>query len=182
MQRPASIDAVELRFVSPVLRDLDTLESEVLACTLWQDVRPCDGVAGLCDWRLGGRISMLQRQGYLRGARNEVMLLPGRPRMSFEKLLLFGAGPRDGFDETVFSAVVRHMLAVIDGLHAHQVVVELPGRQAELVAADRAADMLLEAAGRGREQSVWVLVEDTEARRRITQHMIEERRRVRREL
>ena len=173
---------MELRFVSPVLHDLDTLESEVLACTVWQDVRPSDGVAGLCDWRLAGRISKLQREGYLSGARNEVMLVPGRPRMSFEKLLLFGAGARDRFDETVFSSVVRHMLAVIDGLHAHQVVVELPGRQAGLVAADRAADMLLEAAGRGREQSVWVLVEDTDARRRITQHMIEERRRVRREL
>jgi hypothetical protein len=157
---------VELRFVSPVLRDLDTLESEVLACTVWRDVRPCNGVAGLCDWRLGGRISKLQRQGYLQGEPREVMLVPGRPRMSFEKLLLFGAGSRDAFDETVFADVVQHMLSVIDGLHAHQVVVELPGRQAGLVAADRSADMLLEAAGRGREQSVW----------------IEERRRVRREL
>ena len=172
---------MELRFVSPVLPDLDTLESEVLACTLWQDVRPCDGVAGLCDWRLGGRISRLQRQGYLLGERKEVMLLPGRPRMSFEKLLLFGAGCRVDFNEGTFAEVVTRMLQTIDGLRAHQVVLELPGRQAALIAADRAADMLLAAAGRSHEECVWLLVEDAEARRHITQHMIEERRRVRRD-
>ena len=73
------------------------------------------------------------------------------------------------------------MLRTIDDLHAHQVVLELPGRQAELIAAERAADMLLAAAGRSREECVWLLVEEAEARRRITEHMIEERRRVRRD-
>jgi hypothetical protein len=172
---------VELRFVSAALYELDKLESEVMACTVWQDVRPSDGVAGLCDGRLAGRISGLQRQGYLAGNLGEVMLVPGRPRLSFDKLLLFGAGPRADFNENVFSEIVEHMLRTIDDLHANQVVLELPGRQAELIAAERAADMLLAAAGRSREECVWLLVEDAEARRRITEHMIEERRRVRRD-
>lgn len=174
--------AMELRFVSPVLAELDSLESEVLACTVWQDVRPSDGVAGLCDWRFAGRLSDLQRTGYLSGQLGEVLLIPGRPRMSFDKLLLFGAGCRDGFDETVFARVTHQILETIDQLHAHIAVVELPGRQSDLVTPERAADMLLEAAGRTHQQAVWTLVEDTEARRQVTQHMIEERRRVRRVL
>jgi hypothetical protein len=173
---------VELRFVSPHLNELDSLESEVLACTVFEDVRPCDGVAGLCDWRTAGRISRLQRDSYLIGRRGEVLLLPGRPRLTFEKLLLFGAGRREAFDEQACSEVTRHMLSTIDGLQAHIAVAELPGRQSNMITPERAADLLLEAAGRTHQEAIWTLVEDSEGRRQITQHMIEERRRVRRAL
>lgn len=171
---------MELRFVSPVLSELDALESEVLACAVWEDVRPCDGVAGLCDWRLAGRLSALQRDDFLRGQRGEVLLMPARPGLGFDKLLLFGAGPRSAFDEQIFRSVMQQMLRTIDDLHAHLAVVELPGRASELIAAETAADLLLEAAGRTHPESVWTLVEDGDARRRVTQHMIEARRRVRR--
>jgi hypothetical protein len=119
---------VELQFVPPNLSALDALESEVLACSVWQDVRPCDGVAGLCDWRLGGRISSLQRQGFVSGARGEVLLIPGRPRLSFDKILLFGAGNRGSFDEACFREVMHHMLATLADLRARAAVVQLPGR------------------------------------------------------
>ncbi|MBW2454817.1 MAG: leucyl aminopeptidase [Deltaproteobacteria bacterium] len=174
---------MELLFVSPVLSELDGLESEVLACTVWEDVRPCDGVAGLCDWRLAGRVSNLMRRGYLLGQRGEVLLMPGRPNMSFDKILLFGAGPRSAFDEATFREVTAHMMRTIDGLCSRIAVVQLPGRQNDLIPAEKAADALLEAASRPperRRHDVWTLVEDGRARRRIEQHMIEERRRIRR--
>ncbi|MCC6527330.1 MAG: leucyl aminopeptidase [Polyangiaceae bacterium] len=171
---------MELRFVAPELRLLDALESEVLACAVWSDERPAEGVAGLCDFRLAGTISHLFRTGFLSGERGEVLLLPGRPKLGFAKVLLFGAGPRASFDEGVFLEVLRRMLRAIDDLAARIAVVELPGRTADLVPAERAADALLEAAGRGHEHSVWTLVEDAAARARITQHTIEQRRRIRR--
>lgn len=173
---------MELQFVSPQLSKLDALESEVLACCMWSDVRPCDGVAGLCDWRLAGKISELQRNGFLSGQHGEVLMLPGRPRLSFEKVLLFGAGNRDDFDEDRFRLVMRHMLSTIAGLCSRIAVVQLPGRQSNLITAERAADMLLEATARApdRRHDVWTLVEDMDARRRIEQRMIEERHRIRR--
>ena len=176
--------AVELHFVTPNLSALDSLESEVLACTVWEDMRPCDGVAGLCDWRLGGTISTLQRRGFLTGVRGDLLLMPGRPRLSFDKVLLFGAGPRSSFDEVRFREVMHHMLATLADLRARAAVVELPGRQADLIAAERAADLLLEAASRKRpaRYDAWTLIENGDARRRIEQHMIEERRRIRRRL
>jgi hypothetical protein len=97
-------------------------------------------------------------------------------------VLLFGAGPRAGFDDERYRQVMLHMIDTIGGLRARIAVVELPGRQTDLVPAERAADMLLEAAGRApnaRHQDVWTLVENRESRKRIEQHMIEERRRVR---
>ncbi len=174
---------MDLQFVSPRLSHLDALESEILACCVWEDQRPCDGVAGLCDWRLAGRISRLFRSGFLRGRRGEVMMLPGRPRLSFDKLLLFGAGSVAEFDDVACRDVLDHMLRTIGGLRSRISVVQLPGRQSELIAAEKAADMLLEATTRDADahrNDVWTLVEDGAARRRIQQHMIEERRRIRR--
>lgn len=173
---------MELRFVPPDLASLDVLDAEVLACALWSDARPAHGVAGLCDWRLGGRISDLERRGGVTGELGEVVMLPGKPRMSFDKLILFGAGPRAAFDAGVFREVVSRMLATLAGLCARVAVVELPGRHEALIAAEAAADALLDCAGREREGDLWMLVERSEGKQQITQHMIEQRRRVRRAL
>jgi hypothetical protein len=171
---------VELRFITPELARLDEIDSEVLACTVWSDARPSHGLAGLCDWRLAGRLSDLERRGHVSGALGEVVMLPGKPRLSFDKILVFGAGPRDGFGEEAFRRVVLQMLVTMEGLLARVSVVELPGRHDGLIAADRAADILLDCAGRKAEHDAWTLVEDADGKQRITQHMIEERRRVRR--
>jgi hypothetical protein len=171
---------VELRFIIPELARLDELDSEVLACTVWSDARPSHGLAGLCDWRLAGRLSDLERRGHVSGELGEVVMVPGKPRLTFDKILVFGAGPREGFGEEAFRRVVLQMLATMEGLLARVSVVELPGRHDGLIAADRAADILLDCAGRKPEHDVWTLVEDADGKQRITQHMIEERRRVRR--
>ena len=53
------------------------------------------------------------------------------------------------------------------------------GYAADAISPERAADILLESAGGAKEHDVWTLVEPQEAQRAITQHMIQERRRVR---
>ena len=173
---------MELRFVPPQLASLDALEGEVLVCPVWSDERPSHGVAGLLDWRLGGRLSSLQRRGLITGEVGETVLLPGRPRLVFDKLLLFGAGERAAFGEELFHRLVLEMLRATAELATRAPVLELPGRHDKLIAAERAADILLACAGREREHHVFTLVEDSEGKQRIMQHMIEERRRVRRVL
>lgn len=172
---------MELRFVHPSLTHIDDLDSEVLMCSVWSDTRPSHGVAGLCDFRLGGWISSLERRGGITGELGEVVLLPAKPRLPFDKLLLFGAGPRSSFDERVLEVLVDRILRCAGDLGARGVVLELPGRQDRLVAADRAADILLSAVGREREYDVWTLVEDAEGRQLVMQHT-EELSRIRRPL
>jgi hypothetical protein len=171
---------MRLQFVAPQLHELDVVEAEALACVVWDEERPMLGLAGLCDWRFAGRLSRLRVERYLTGRLDEVLLVPGRPSFGFEKLVLFGGGTRDGFDESRFDRIVARMLGVLEGLGARSVVAELPGRHADWIAPDRAADRLLEAltGPRGR-HSAWTIVEDLEARRSIEQHMVEERRRLR---
>jgi hypothetical protein len=172
---------MDLRFTTPTLRRLDLVGTEVLVAGLAADERPPHGVAGLVDWRLAGRLSRLIQSGFATGRIGEVLLIPGRPKLPFDKILLFGLGPKRAFDEAVFRELTERVLDTLAGLRARTAVVELPGRHFGAIAAEKAADILLESAGGRREHDVWTLIEPGEAQRVITQHMIQERRRVRQE-
>jgi hypothetical protein len=170
---------MDLRFTAPDLRRLDLAGTEVLVACLMEGERPPRGVAGLVDWRLAGRISALVASGFASGKVGEVLLVPGKPKLPFDKVVLFGAGRPDAFSELVFSDVVARMLRTLEGLHVRNAVVQLPGRHIQGISAARAADLLLEQAAARPEHDIWTLLESADAQRSITQHMIQERRRVR---
>jgi hypothetical protein len=170
---------VELKFLPPQLRKLDLAGTEVLIAAICSDERPPHGVAGLVDWRLAGRLSALLKQGFATGEVGEVLLIPGKPKLPFDKIVLFGIGRGADFNEQVFRAVVERILKTLEGLRARTAVVQLPGRHIDAIAPERAADVLLERAGGNPQHDVWTLLEPNEAQRAITQHVILERRRVR---
>lgn len=170
---------MDLRFTAPNLRKLDLLGTEVLVATLTADERPPQGVAGLVDWRLAGRLSRLLQSGFATGKSGEVLLVPGKPKLPFDKILLFGIGERTRFDEAAFQQAVEKILSTLEGLRARTAVVELPGRHFAGVAPERAANILLACAGNRREHDVWTLVEATDAQRAIAQYLAQERRRAR---
>ncbi|MBK7578611.1 MAG: leucyl aminopeptidase [Myxococcales bacterium] len=170
---------MDLRFVTRNLRRLDLAATEVLLATLAEDERPPHGVAGLVDWRLSGRVSGLVAGGFATGSLGEVLLIPGKPKLPFDKVVFFGCGSREAFGERTFRTVVETMLSTLEGLRVRSAVVELPGRHFDGISPERAADLLLEQAASRPEHDVWTLVESAEAQRTITQHMVAERRRVR---
>ena len=172
---------MDLRFTTPSLRRLDLLGTEVLVATLATDERPPHGTAGLVDFRLSGRISRLLLKGFATGEAGEVLLVPGKPKLPFDKLLFFGVGTTERFDEAAFRTTLDKILSTLEGLRARTAVVELPGRHFGAITPEQAADILLERTASRREHDVWTLIEPAEAQRAITQHMIQERRRVRTE-
>jgi hypothetical protein len=171
---------VELRFTLPNLRALDKLGTEILVANTTVDERPAQGVAGLVDWRLAGRLSRLMQRRFLTGELGEVVLVPAKPKLPFDKVLLFGLGRRQDFDLSVYHAVLERILRTLEGLRARTAVVELPGRHFDAITAEHAADLLLSSVGGSREHDVWTLVESADPQRAVTHHMIQERRRVRR--
>ena len=168
---------MEFRFVAPDLRRLDDASAELLACCVWSDQRPMRGLAGLLDWRLAGRLSMLARDGFVVGQLGELLFVPGRPRLRFEKVLVLGAGARADFGEDAFRSVVTHLLRALEGLRVRRAVVELPGRADGLIDAERAADLVLECVGDSPLHDAWWLVEEPDGQRRIAQRAVDERRR-----
>jgi len=171
---------MELRFLAPDLRALDEANVELCACAIWGDERPVRGFAGLLDWRLGGRLSALLQSGFVRGDAGEVLLVPGKPHVPFEKVLVMGLGPRSLFDDGACRAALERIAASLQGLRVRRAVVELPGRSTGAIDAERALTLALECVGSSPEHDAWWLVEDANAQKRVQQRAADERRRVER--
>ena len=172
---------MEVRFVAPDLRRLDELNSEALALAFFEDERPLRRAAGLVDWRLCGRISRMLLRGRVTGELGEALLVPGRPRLPFDKLFLFGAGERARFDDAVADAVVERMLSTLDRALVRTSVVALPGRSDDAIAPEHAMAIWLGRAGQHPEQDQVTLIEPLEAQRAMMPVIERERRRERAE-
>ena len=166
---------MELRFVAPDLRRLDEMGSEVVICGVWKDARPLTGLASLLDWRLAGRLSRLAKQGFLVGEVGEVLVVPARPRLPFDKLLVCGLGTRAAFGDPVYRTVLARALDALVGLSVKKAVVELPGRGDAGVSAERAAEMLLDVID-DEQGDALCFVEEPEAQRLMTLHAQERHR------
>lgn len=166
---------LDLRFVPRALRSLDEVSAEVIACGVYRDERPLTGLAGLLDWRLAGRLSRLAKQGFLLGDVGELVALPVRPRLPFDKLLVAGLGPRAAFEDAAFRAVLERTLDGLDGLNVKRAIVELPGRGDDAISAERAAELLLDRIGDD-ERDTLTLVEDPPDQQRFDKRAHERRR------
>lgn len=166
---------VDLRFVPRALRPLDEIGAEVIACGVYRDARPLAGLAGLLDWRLAGRLSRLAKRGFLVGEVGELLAMPVRPRLPFDKLLVAGLGPRSSFGDATFRTVLDRTMNALAGLHVKKAVVELPGRGDDAISAERAAEIVLDVIGDD-ERDVLTFVEDPRDQERIEKHAQERRR------
>jgi hypothetical protein len=170
---------VDFRFVAPSLRELDLATAELLACCIWSDVRPMQGLAGILDFRLAGKLSGLARDRFLGGAEGEVVLVPGKPSLPFEKVLVFGLGKASSFTDRTFQEIVGQVSRALERLHVVRAVIELPGRADGSITPERAAELLVPSVSSDAHDAWW-LVEDLEGQRRMAPKLVEDRRRIRR--
>ncbi len=170
---------MDIRFVPPEVRRLDDANVELCACGIWSDERPVRGFAGLLDWRLGGRLSALLAAGFATGAQDEALLVPGKPHLPYEKVLVVGLGARTGFGEDAFRRAVTRIASALEGMHVRRAVVELPGRGSDAIGPEQAISLTLECLGGSPEHDAWWLVEDAPSQKLVEQRAADERRRVR---
>jgi len=153
---------MKIAFVPPDLRRLDQLRCDVLALSLFAGERPLRGAAGLVDWRLCGRLSRLVAAGRVVGAAGETTLLPPRPRLPFDKLLLLGLGEPADFDEAAYARALRQTFAALASMKTHSLAIALPGRATGAIEPDKAVTALLDLASEAEQQDDIVLIEDAE--------------------
>lgn len=115
----------------------------VLPC--FEDERPLQGLAGLCDWRTGGQLSAMLRDGFWSGASGEAVLLPGRRTLPMERLVLLGLGPSARFDRARAEAVGERMVGLVEGIDPRDVLVAMPGRGLERALVEAVFDGLTRA-------------------------------------
>jgi hypothetical protein len=169
------------RFASPTLPRLDDLDLEVIAAAIPSDIRPWRGVVGLCDFRMGARLSKLAMNGDVSGKLGEVVMVPGKPFLSFDKVVLFGCGPVAGLSEPIYASLLHDMAKCLGKLKVRVAAVELPGRAYGAVTPQLAAEVLIREVGHSAECDQWTLVEDGEGRSVIEALLFEQRRRLRRD-
>ncbi|MCC6648785.1 MAG: leucyl aminopeptidase [Polyangiaceae bacterium] len=136
---------MEVSCVPPDLRQLDGRDAELLVCGVFSDERPLHGVAGLAGWRLAGMIDRLLESGFYGGAEGDALLLPGKPRLCAEKLVLIGLGARAGFSLARAERAIERLVAVARDLDVRSMIVEVPGRHVEAIDAEAGVDALLAA-------------------------------------
>lgn len=170
---------MDVRFVAPDLRKLDLLDAEAMAVPVHRDERPLRGATGLLDWRLCGRISQLLVRGRVTGREGERVLVPTGGRLSFDKVVLVGAGRSEALDVAHAQRVVGTMLEVLDGLRIRRAALALPGRTWELLDATAAMDVLAPMILEPHEQDAITIVEHPDEHRAMQRALETARRRAR---
>jgi hypothetical protein len=162
---------IDVRFVAPDLRRLDEASAEIVACGIYKDERPLGGLAGLLDWRLAGRISRLAKESFLVGDGGELLALPARPRLPFDKALVVGLGMRRSFDQAGSKKALARILDALAGLHVKKALVEIPGRGDDAITPEQAADVLFDAST----NDAILVVERVDAQKKIEARLQEKR-------
>lgn len=112
---------------------------------IFEDERPLQGLAGLVDWRTGGRLSALLRSGFCTGAASEAVLVPGCRTLPVERLVLLGLGPSRAFDRAAAERAGERLVALVEGLRPDDVLVAMPGRASERAVVEAVFDGLTRA-------------------------------------
>ncbi|MBL8601821.1 MAG: leucyl aminopeptidase [Myxococcales bacterium] len=169
---------MDFRFIPLDLARIDTLRAEVAVLPFFVDERPLRGAAGLCDWRLCGRLSRVLQRGRVEGALGEVTLVPGRPRLPFDKLLLVGCGAREDFDEAAHERVVLQLLRALEGLRLRSFAVSLPGRGAGVLGPAEAVRWFLRVLGDAPRFDEVMVLDEAESQRVMMPVVESERQRI----
>lgn len=138
------------------LQALDTLPRiDTLMLLLSDDERPLQGVAGLVDWRMCGRLTELLVSGAITGARGERVLTHTVGRLPVQRVIVFGCGPQDGM-----LAMLRSLLPELE-----RVLADARCERVALAAHAPGDDVVevLSAAPRDLQQRIQVVLDDVRA-------------------
>jgi cytosol aminopeptidase family protein len=138
---------VPVSFLASDLGKWDQLDGapETLVLPFFRDERPLRGAAGLCDWRLCGKLSHLLQSGRVSGELGESTLYPPGRRLPFARLVLVGLGAADRFDEVAARQVSGIIGDKMRRLAVGRYALVPPGRSTGRLSARRALEIYLEA-------------------------------------
>jgi hypothetical protein len=138
-------------FLANDLGKWDQLEAapETLVLPFFSDERPLRGAAGLCDWRLCGKLSQLLLSGRVGGALGETTLYPPGRRLPFGRLLLVGLGAAERFDEAAARQASSLIADKMRRLGPGRYALVPPGRSTGRLSARRALEIYLDQGGDG---------------------------------
>jgi len=139
---------MRLSILAAELAKWDEAERDCLLLPIFADERPLRGAAGLCDWRLCGRLSRLLKTKRATGIEGETLMMPPGRRLRFGRLMLFGLGDSRDYGEARYRADIRWMRKVAADAAITDYALEPPGRATGLIGARRALELWLDESGK----------------------------------
>jgi cytosol aminopeptidase family protein len=154
-------ERINVAFLASDLGKWDAAEGvpETLVLPFFADERPLRGAAGLCDWRLCGRLSRMLQSSRVGGKWGEVTLYPPGKRLPFARLLLVGLGAADRFDEKVAHDAGRLIADKMRKLGTARYALVPPGRSTGRLSARRALEIYLDEANQAHTAADLVVIE-----------------------
>jgi hypothetical protein len=139
---------MSVSFLASDLGKWDAAEGvpDTLVLPFFVDERPLRGAAGLCDWRLCGRLSRLLQSSRVAGKWGESTMYPPGKRLPWARLLLIGLGAADRFDEKAAREASRLIAEKLAKLSLPRYALVPPGRSTGRLSARRALEIYLEEA------------------------------------
>jgi hypothetical protein len=122
----------------------DEATRDCLVLPVFKDDRPLRGAAGLVDWRLCGKLSVLLRNNRASADAGETMILPPGRRLQFRRILWFGLGDARNYSDERFRKDLAWILGVVTKAGVTDWSLQMPGRASGLIGARRAIEILLE--------------------------------------
>lgn len=105
----------------------DRVPTDTLVLTFFQDERPLKGPTGLSDWHLCGRLSKLVMGDFVDGHFGEPLLMPATERLPFERIMVFGLGPRDKFGLEKYRDIINRLCDALVKMNIPEFALALPG-------------------------------------------------------
>ena len=136
---------MNVSFLASDLGKWDAAEGvpETLVLPFFADERPLRGAAGLCDWRLCGRLSRLLQSSRVAGKWGEVTMYPPGKRLPFQRLILVGLGAADRFDEKAAHEAGKLIADKMRKLGQPRYALVPPGRSTGRLSARRALEIYI---------------------------------------
>ena len=140
--------SLNVSFLASDLGKWDAAEGvpETLVLPFFADERPLRGAAGLCDWRLCGRLSRMLQSTRVAGKWGEVTMYPPGKRLPWGRLLLVGLGAADRFDEKAAYEASRMIVDKMTKLTTRRYALVPPGRSTGRLSARRALEIYIDEA------------------------------------
>jgi hypothetical protein len=170
---------MHVRFAAPEMAQLDALRCEALALPFFSDERPLRGPLGLIDWRMCGFVSRLLASGRVAGTALETVLVPARPKLSVDKLFLFGLGAAAELGEGDRARAITHMLDTLASARVRTSALVLPGRSNGTVRAVDAFETFVAVALAREDHDELIVLEPAAGQKAMEPVLERERRRAR---
>lgn len=167
---------MKLSLIAADLAKWDETVRDSLLLPIFEDERPLRGAAGLCDWRLCGRLSRLIKSGKAKAQQGETVMMPPGRRLPFGRLLLFGLGSSRDYGEGRFRNDVVWMRKVAADANITDYAIEPPGRATGLIGARRALELWLDEASKDGVEPAAVTLVDSVAGHKDMAEVLRHRR------